>query len=172
MIILNTYFAQYLHITFKFKLVSSGAGQSNLFSAEKHQQHETKPINTCSIYLRTKGVESWEYELGVKSKTRKWEQKREFEVNKTNYGEGKTKMNNKVPPEIFSDFPIAQMIKNLPAKAGDTGSNPGSGRPSEKEMATYCTILAWRIPWTEEPRGLQSMGSKGVGQDSFRVTKL
>ena len=165
MIILNTYFAQYLHITFKFKLVSSGAGQSNLFSAEKHQQHETKPINTCSIYLRTKGIESWEYDLGVKSKTRKWEQKREFEVNKTNYGEGKTKMNNKVSPEIFSDFPVAQMIKNLSAMQETLIRSLGQKDPQKKGMATHSSILAWRIPWTEEPRRLLSVGSQKVGQD-------
>ena len=35
----------------------------------------------------------------------------------------------------------------------------------EKEMATHSTILAWRIPWTEEPGGLQSIGSQGVGHD-------
>ena len=37
--------------------------------------------------------------------------------------------------------------------------------PLGKEMATHSTILAWRIPWTEEPGGLQSMGSQRVGQD-------
>ena len=51
------------------------------------------------------------------------------------------------------------MVKNLPAKAGDArdmGSIPGW----EEEMATHSTILAWEIPGTEEPSGLQSMGSK------------
>ena len=37
--------------------------------------------------------------------------------------------------------------------------------PLEKEMATYSSILAWRIPWTEEPGGLQSMGLQRVGHD-------
>ena len=37
--------------------------------------------------------------------------------------------------------------------------------PLEKEMATHSTILAWRIPWTEEPGGLQSLGSQRVGHD-------
>ena len=37
--------------------------------------------------------------------------------------------------------------------------------PLEKEMATHSSILAWRIPWTEEPGGLQSMGSQGVGHN-------
>ena len=55
------------------------------------------------------------------------------------------------------------MVKNLPANAGDTGnavSIPGSGRSLEKEMATHSSILAWRIPWTEELGGLQSTGRK------------
>ena len=41
-------------------------------------------------------------------------------------------------------------VKSLPANAGDVGSIPGSGRSLEKEMATHSSILAWRIPWTEE----------------------
>ena len=54
------------------------------------------------------------------------------------------------------DFSV---VKNLPANAGDTGSLPGSGRcPGEKEMATHSSILAWKIPWTEEPGRLQSVG--------------
>ena len=43
------------------------------------------------------------------------------------------------------------MVKNPPAKAGDMGSIPGSGRSLEKGMATHSSILAWEIPWTEEP---------------------
>ena len=50
------------------------------------------------------------------------------------------------------------VVKNLPANAGDVGSIPGSG--IEQEMATDFSILAWEIPWTEEPGGLQSMGSQ------------
>ena len=53
------------------------------------------------------------------------------------------------------------MVKNPPANAedtGDEGSIPGSGRSLEEEMATHSSILAWRVPWTEEPGGLQSMG--------------
>jgi len=41
----------------------------------------------------------------------------------------------------------------------------GQEDPLEKEMATHSSILAWRIPWTEEPSGLQSMGSQRVGHD-------
>ena len=60
------------------------------------------------------------------------------------------------------------MIKNLPAIAGDTedaGSIPGLEDPLEKGMAIYSSILAWRIPWTEEPGGLQSMELQRVGHD-------
>jgi len=49
--------------------------------------------------------------------------------------------------------------------AGDLGSIPGSGRSPEKEMATYSSILAWKIPWTEEPGRLQSVGLQKVTQD-------
>jgi len=49
---------------------------------------------------------------------------------------------------------------------GETqGSIPGLGSPLEKEMATYTSILAWKIPWTEEPGRLQSMGLQRVGHD-------
>ena len=57
-------------------------------------------------------------------------------------------------------FPAGSLVKNLPANAGDTGSIPGSGRYLEKEMATHSSMLAWTIPWTEEPGGLQSRGSQ------------
>ena len=50
------------------------------------------------------------------------------------------------------------MVKNLPAKAGDAGSNPGSEDALEEEMATHSSILAWEVPWTKEPGGLQFMG--------------
>ena len=46
----------------------------------------------------------------------------------------------------------------MPANAGDVGSVPGSEDPLEKEMATHTSMLAWEIPLTEEPGGLQSMG--------------
>ena len=50
------------------------------------------------------------------------------------------------------------MVKNPPINAGDMGSSPRSGRCPGERMATYSRILAWEIPWTEEPGGLQSMG--------------
>ena len=49
------------------------------------------------------------------------------------------------------------MVNNLPANAGDEGSITGSGRSPEKEMTTHFSILAWEIPWTQEPGGLQSL---------------
>ena len=55
------------------------------------------------------------------------------------------------------------MVKNIPANAGDigdAGSIPGSGRPLEEGMATHFSILAWRIPWADEPGGLQSIEVK------------
>ena len=60
------------------------------------------------------------------------------------------------------------MVKNPPANAGDIrdmGLIPGSEDPLEKGMATHSSILAWRIPWTEEPGRLRSIGSQRVGHD-------
>ena len=62
--------------------------------------------------------------------------------------------------------PDGPVVKNPPANAGDAGdagSIPGLGRPPEKEMATHSSILAQRIPGTEEPGGLLSMGLHRVG---------
>ena len=63
------------------------------------------------------------------------------------------------------DFPIAQMVKNLPAMQETWVRSLGWEDPLDKEMATPSSILAWRKPWTEEPGGLQSMGSQRVGHD-------
>ena len=52
---------------------------------------------------------------------------------------------------------MAQMVKNLPAKQETWGQSPGWEDPMERRMATHSSILAWRIPWTEEPGGLQSV---------------
>ena len=57
------------------------------------------------------------------------------------------------------------MIKNPPANAGDTGSIPGSGRSPGGGNATHSSVLAWRIPRTEEPGGIGSMGSQIVKHD-------
>ena len=59
--------------------------------------------------------------------------------------------------------PVPQMVKASAYNAGDPGLIPGSGRfPLEKEMATHSSTLAWKIPGTEEPGRLQSMGSQRV----------
>ena len=58
------------------------------------------------------------------------------------------------------------MVKNLPAKQETQVQSLGREDPLEMGMATHSSILAWRIPWTEEPGGLQSMGSQRVGHDS------
>ena len=53
---------------------------------------------------------------------------------------------------------MPQMIKNPPAKQEARVQSLGREDPLEKGMATHSSILAWRIPWTEEPGGLQSVG--------------
>ena len=63
-------------------------------------------------------------------------------------------------------FPCGSVVKYPPAKAGDAGSTPGLGRSLEEGMVTHSSVLAWRIPWTEEPGGLQSTGSLRVEHDS------
>ena len=62
-------------------------------------------------------------------------------------------------------FPGASVVKNLPANAGDLGLILRLGNPLEEEMVTHSSILAWEIPWTEKPGGLQSMGLQRVGYD-------
>ena len=57
------------------------------------------------------------------------------------------------------------MLKNLPASIGDPGLIPGSGRSLEEKMATYSSMLAQGIPWTEDPGRLEPMGCKRVGHD-------
>ena len=54
---------------------------------------------------------------------------------------------------------MAQMVRNLPAIQETSVQSLGQEDPLEKEMATHSSILAWRIPWTEEPDRLQSVGS-------------
>ena len=59
------------------------------------------------------------------------------------------------------DFPGGSNIRESTCSAGDLGRE----YHLEKGMATHSSILAWRIPWTEEPGGRQSMGSQRVGHD-------
>ena len=64
---------------------------------------------------------------------------------------------------------MALVIKNLSANAGDVkrhGFNPWAREdPLEEGMTTHSSVIAWRIPWTEEPGRLQAMGSRGVRHD-------
>ena len=61
--------------------------------------------------------------------------------------------------------PVAQMVKNLSAMQETRVRSLGREDPLEKGMATRSSVLAWRIPWTEEPGGPQSMGKQRVGHD-------
>ena len=67
---------------------------------------------------------------------------------------------------------VAQTVKNLPANQDTRIWSLGWEDPLEKEMTTHSSILAWRIPWTEEPRGLQSRGLQRVGHDLKILPKL
>ena len=58
---------------------------------------------------------------------------------------------------------MAETVKNLPAMLETQVRSLGQEDPLEKGMASNSSILAWRIPWTEEPGGLQSMGLQRVG---------
>ena len=60
---------------------------------------------------------------------------------------------------------MSQMVKNLPGMQETPVRSLGQKDPLEKEMAAYSSILAWRIPWTEEPGVLQSMGLQRVGHN-------
>ena len=61
--------------------------------------------------------------------------------------------------------PGALTVKNLPAMWEVQVRSLGGNDPLEEVMAPHSSILAWRIPWIEEPGRLQSMGSQNVGQD-------
>ena len=67
-------------------------------------------------------------------------------------------------------FSQTQMVKNLPTLQEIRVQSLGQEDPLEKGMATHSSILTWRIPWTEEPGGLQSMASQRVRYD--RVTNM
>ena len=69
---------------------------------------------------------------------------------------------------MYLGFPSGIVVKNLPSNAGDVrnvGSVPEWGRCLKEGMASKFSILAWRIPWTEEPGELWSIGLQRVGQD-------
>jgi len=62
-------------------------------------------------------------------------------------------------------FPGGSYSKESACSAGDQGSSPRSGRSPGVEMAPHCSILAWRIPWTEEMGRLQCKGSQRIRHD-------
>ena len=66
---------------------------------------------------------------------------------------------------VSQGFPPSSASKESPCNAGDLGSILGWEDPLEKEMATHSRILAWEIPWTQEPDGLQSTGWQRVRHD-------
>ena len=76
-------------------------------------------------------------------------------------------------PTVAFDLPnsfnfaslVAQMVKRLPAVRETWVRSLGWEDPMEKAMATHSSNLAWKIPWTEEPDGLQSLGSRRVRHD-------
>ena len=68
-------------------------------------------------------------------------------------------------PNQFRASLVAQRLKRLTAMRETWVQSLGQEDPLEKEMATYSSILAWRIPWMEEPGGLQSTGSQRVRHD-------
>ena len=75
---------------------------------------------------------------------------------------------NWAPLEAVWASQVTIVVKNPPAEAGDVrdaGSILGLGRSPGGGHATHSSILAWRIPWTEEPGGIQSMGLQGVEHD-------
>ena len=70
------------------------------------------------------------------------------------------------PGTAYKSFPVVvQMVKNSAAMRETWVQSLGGEDLLEKEMATHSSILAWKIPWMEEPGRLQSMGSQRVGHD-------
>ena len=65
-----------------------------------------------------------------------------------------------LPLPLPRSFPGGWVVKTPPTKAGNSGWMPGSEAPLEEEVATHSSILAWRIPGTEKPGGLHSLGSQ------------
>ena len=66
---------------------------------------------------------------------------------------------------LYEGFPGGSVIKNLPDKQEKRVQSLGQEDPLEKEMTTHSSILVWKIPWTEKPNGLQSMGPRKVGHN-------
>ena len=62
-------------------------------------------------------------------------------------------------------FPSGSVVKNLPVRQEMRVRSLGQEDPLEEEIATHSSILAWKIPWTDEPGGLQSTGLQRFGRD-------
>ena len=73
-------------------------------------------------------------------------------------------LSNTIPLRVRASW-AAHTVKNLPAIGETWVQSLGWEDPLEKEMTTHSSFLAWRIPWMEEPGGLQSMGSQRIGHD-------
>ena len=73
-------------------------------------------------------------------------------------------------PQTGTDFPSSSDGKASTCNAGDPGSIPGREDPLEKEMATHSSILAWKIPWTEDPGGLYSPWGRKESYTTERLT--
>ena len=76
------------------------------------------------------------------------------------------------PTPVFLGFPGGSDGKESACNAGDPGSTPELGRSQEKGMATHSSVLAQRIPWTEEPGRLQSMEFQRVGTTERQMLSL
>ena len=73
---------------------------------------------------------------------------------------------------ILSQLLVAQLVKNLPTMQKTQFLSLGWEDPLEKGLAAHSNILAWKIPWTEEPGRLQSLGLQKVGHDSTALLSL
>ena len=69
------------------------------------------------------------------------------------------------PTSLDAPFKVVQMVKNLPAMQETWAQSLGLEGALEKEMANHSSVLAWRIPWTEKPGGLQPVGLHRVGHN-------
>ena len=74
-------------------------------------------------------------------------------------------MNSENYFKLYWVAPLAQTVKNTPARWETWVQSLGWEDPIEEGMATHSSILAWRIPWTEEPDEIESMGLQRVGHD-------
>ena len=72
---------------------------------------------------------------------------------------------DRLPTPVFLGVPGGSDSKESAYNAVDLGSAPGLGRSLQEGMATHSSTVAWRIPWAEEPGGLQSMGSQRIRHD-------